>query len=521
MKKSALIPLILVSLSCSLWEYEEKSDPFRNQPPETYLSLIANDTIYTIIEDIVATTDTITGVTTFDTTWNYNIGTELSDTTIVYDIFENAFTTITTSQQLLSWWGEDKDGNVVAYDVRWNTDTSWTRTHSEDSIFYVPIRTALDIFQFYVRAVDDSGAIDPTPAMLTFPIKNSRPEVEFRYGSNPMRSDHGTISYTFPTRTFVWDAFDLDGRESITEFLYALDDTCDTCWIVLDAQKQSSITLTDSILVPGEHTFYLKARDIAGAVSVTIQFPDSSRVDECQVWQVKPVIGNTLLVDDFPQDAGNEANTWYNNVLETVLGTNQHSIWEIGKALPYSSKDVKATLSYFDHVVWFTAYTQIETYNEASSGITSFIMGGGNFFISVTELKDTSFVWFPLESSTTINPSGRFFPGRRLESQVAGLDDLVISYTIGVRVRSFIPDTTQFATVKDLFHLAEPGSNDEWTGTPNVCSLGQFQVSPNELSGKVVFMSLPLHNGSTPLLEGDGGSAIKLLNYLFTQEFNE
>jgi len=615
-KKLALLALILVSLSCSLWEYDDKSVPVGNQPPETYLSLLATDTIYALIDDIIivtdtitglttydtvmiyalideiiATTDSITGITTYDTTWNFSIGAGSSNEVTVHDSYENAFTTITTSQQLLNWWGEDQDGEVAGYFYKWNTDIEWSWTNDESGLFFIPIRTALDVFSFSVKAVDNSatwdydkpaqsnydeeyfsdigdsinvfdindsllsegatigiqtpldsvliylkgndiykltptdvtGAVDPTPTTHVFPIRNSNPEVEFRYGSNPLKSDHGNKSYTFPTRTFVWDAFDLDGRESITHFFYALDDTCDTCWIVLDAQIQSSVTLPDSfsVLTPGEHTFYLRARDIAGAESKIIQFPDSAQVDECQTWQVMPVIGNTLLVDDFPQDAGNEAQDWYSNVLDSVLGADQHSIWEVGDALPYSSIDVMANLFYFEHVVWFTAYTQIETYNEASSSILSFILEGGNFFISATELKDTSFVWFPIESRARINPNGRFLSGRRLESQVVGLDDLITSYTIGVRVRSFIPDVTQFEIIKDLFHLAEPGSGDEWSGTPNVCSLGQFEIPPNELSGKVVLMSLPLHNGSRALLEGDNGSARQLFNYLFTQEFNE
>ncbi len=588
-KNHTLFLLALVSLSCSLWEYDDKSDSLGNQPPETYLSLVAADTIYVIIEDIINVLDTLTGITTYDTVWNFSIGTEPSDTAIVYDTLGNAFTTITTSQQLMNWWGEDPDGEVVGYFYKWNTDADWSWATEESGLFYVPIRTALDVFSFSVMAVDNAAswdyvnpaksdfdneyfsdigdsineydindviltegitigiqtpfdstlrplkgieiyklpptdianAVDPTPAMLTFPIRNSSPEIEFRYGSNPMRMDHGTISYTFPTRTFIWDAFDLDGIETIINYYYALDDTCDTCWNVLDAQIHSSITLTDSMLTPGNHTFYLKAFDVAGAESNTIQFPDSLSIDECQVWSVMPVIGNTLLVDDFPLDPGTEAQDWYSDVLETVLGTDQHSIWEIGKTLPYSAADLLANLSYFDHVVWYTAYTQNETYNEASSSILSFVMNGGNFFISATELKDTSFVWFPIESHSVINPSGRFFPGRRLVSQVEGLNDLVTSYTIGVRVRSFIPDGTQFVTVKDLFHLQEPGSGDEWTGTPNVCSLGQFQIPPNETSGKVVLLSLPLHNGSVPLMEGEGGSATQLVNYLFTQEFVE
>ena len=35
-----------MSLSCSLWEYDDPSNPLEQKTPETYLSLIATDTIY-------------------------------------------------------------------------------------------------------------------------------------------------------------------------------------------------------------------------------------------------------------------------------------------------------------------------------------------------------------------------------------------------------------------------------------------------------------------------------------------
>ncbi len=540
--KIASFILLAVLVSCSLWDYDDKSDPLGNQPPETYLALAASDTIYHVIDEIVtvldtvsgetifdtswtylfideiiATTDTTTGITTYDTTWIDLSDTEV-DTFYVQDALENAFTTVTTSQQLMYWWGEDRDGDIVAYEVRWNSDPDWIQTKREDSLFSVPIRTALDVFQFYVRAIDDSGAIDPTPAMLTFPIRNSSPEIEFRFGSNPASADHGRTSHTFGTRTFVWDVFDLDGIETITNIFYALDDTCDTCWNSLDAQLYSSLTLSE--LEPGEHKFFLKALDIAGAESPIIQFPDSNATEECQEWVVKEAIGDVLLVNDFPDDMDNSAQNWYMNVLNDLIPDSNFSVWDIGYSLPYSSADVQATLNYFENVIWFSAYIGQENYLEASASITSFLMGGGNVFLNVSEITDTSFVFFPLQSKSVINPSGRFFPGRRLVSQITGLPDLVTSYTIGVRVRSFIPDSSQFVSVTDLYHLDDPISGDGWTGNPNVCSLGQFQAGINQLSGKIVFMTIPLHNGSQPILEGEG-SASQLLDYLLNQEFAE
>ena len=215
----------------------------------------------------------------------------------------------------------------------------------------------------------------------------------------------------------------------------------------------SSITLTD--LESGYHTFYLKARDIAGAESEIVQFPDIQNPSEPNYWKVLPVQGNVLLVDDFVQDSQNNAQQWYRSVLDTALGLQNYSVWEIGRELPYSSADLSATLNYFNHVIWYSAYTGIETYLDASANISNFIASGGNILLNAAELKDSTFVFFPLDSSFVLNPQGRIFAGSVLESQVSTDLDLVVSSLIAVRVRGFIPDAVQFATLQTLYNLAD------------------------------------------------------------------
>ena len=284
----------------------------------------------------------------------------------------------------------------------------------------------------------------------------------------------------------------------------------------LSAAAFSSITLSN--LESGNHTFYVKARDIAGAESEIIQFPDPNNTSEPDYWKVMPIQGNTLLVDDFVQDSQNNAQQWYRSVLDTSLGNSNYSIWEIGKELPYSSTDLSATLNYFDNVIWFSAYTGGETYLDASSNIYNYVAAGGNVFLNLTELKDSTFIFFPLDTSFTLNPQGRIFSDRRLISQVSNSLDLTISNLIAVRVKGFIPNSNGFASIQTLYMMDEPGDGDEWLGTPTVCSMGQFQVSPTQLSGKVVLMSIPLHNGSVPLLDGNGSGG-KFISYLLKVGF--
>ena len=128
-------------------------------------------------------------------------------------------------------------------------DSAWSFTTTEAGLFYVPIRSDLDVFWFELKALDNDSLIDATPAKIVLPIRNSKPSINFRFRSNPFIADiGGDTSFTFPTRTFVWDVLDQDGVETITDVYYALDDTCTTCWTQLSAAAYSSITLTLSLI---------------------------------------------------------------------------------------------------------------------------------------------------------------------------------------------------------------------------------------------------------------------------------
>jgi hypothetical protein len=289
--------------------------------------------------------------------------------------------------------------------------------------------------------------------------------------------------------------------------------------------------LNDTELDPGFHTFYLKVQDIAGAKSPIISFPDTLNEDEPNYWKVMPVVGNVLLVDDFPLDGYNNSQMWFRTVLDSIVGGDNYSVWEIGDELPFSSTDITANLNYFDHVIWYAAYNNTgaasDTYLDASSNILSYVMGGGNLFLNAIDWDDDStFAFFPIDSSFTINTNGRLMMGRILHSQVDSTLDLELSKLIAVRVKSFIPateDSTSFPHFEseDLYHLQEPESGlDTWTGTPNVCSMGKFVISSLHESGKIILMSIPLHNGYDPTLEGNG-SAGEFIEYLLNEVFVE
>lgn len=80
----------------------------------------------------------------------------------------------------LFWAGYDQDGSVVAYE--WAITDSlpgdeivWRRTARSDSIFIFTVDENREVLghRFYLRAVDNEGKRDPTPAFTFFAVRNS------------------------------------------------------------------------------------------------------------------------------------------------------------------------------------------------------------------------------------------------------------------------------------------------------------------------------------------------------------
>jgi hypothetical protein len=71
----------------------------------------------------------------------------------------------------LTWDGWDADGTVMAFDLkctRLHEEAPWTRTSRRDSLLAADPANR-DPRRMYVRAIDDDGAVDATPAWTLLP----------------------------------------------------------------------------------------------------------------------------------------------------------------------------------------------------------------------------------------------------------------------------------------------------------------------------------------------------------------
>lgn len=219
-----------------------------------------------------------------------------------------------TSQVDISWWGDDPDGYVVGYefyigDPASASNTDWVFTDKTDSTFILPIpEGSIDAdVQFTVRSIDNDDARDTDPPSLTFPIRNTKPEVTFNFKQKPPDTTYSIMSFGFTPS-------DPDGDANLNRIEIALNDTSSasswkeltlnvdfitlkiddsspnaTAKILVGRSAIDSGLEFDSVHVNAENIFYIKAIDNAAAVSNIVS----------KKWYVKKQTSRILFLNDY------------------------------------------------------------------------------------------------------------------------------------------------------------------------------------------------------------------------------
>jgi hypothetical protein len=165
----------------------------------------------------------------------------------------------------LFWSGTDEDGEVVRFRVRVDS-LDWTETSRTDSVLM--LREIGDVdsldpeaeYTFQVKAVDDDGLEDPTPASITFTSRNTAPETEIT---------HGPAAVTSTMVCFDWLGWDYDGV--VVGYGYALYHYEYDEW--LEVAREDSLPPDEiSIMLgplAGLHRFEVWSIDDLGAIDPT------------------------------------------------------------------------------------------------------------------------------------------------------------------------------------------------------------------------------------------------------------
>lgn len=338
------------------------------------------------------------------------------------------------------WWGDDPDGFVIGYYIKWENE-QWAFTTKTDSIFTLVISGMDTSYNFFVAAVDndgnkkydteirqnninfgsepftdlnnngiydsgepfiDIGLIDPTPAEFRFPIKNTPPEISFQNNSQVPET-------TFTVASFAWNVTDLDGDETVDKIYIALNDTSSfveipgyVTFITIIARPPFSSDIVNADIYTGSsinvplptqlpnfklnslNRFYIKAKDIAGTYSKTIVMPDTTKN-----WFVKKPTGEILIIDDYT--IADNAERFYLQMFDSLGLISKVDYLDIkfgktstspGIFLPkFINPTFTETMKLFKAVFWFT--DNDPTLEVAQLSIRNYTERGGKILISM------------------------------------------------------------------------------------------------------------------------------------------
>lgn len=312
----------------------------------------------------------------------------------------------------LHWSGEDKDGYVVGYELSFDNVT-WTFTTSQDSTFRFSISSNSDTadIDFYVRAIDNDGNKDQTPAFLRIPIKNAIPTVEF--DTHSVKGD--TVFSVF---SLLWTAKDLDGFETIDSIFVKLNSgdwfglSRNYSFITLVPVDPSTVGTSNAKVYQGYEAslsprrisglkigdmnqVYIKVRDVSGA---------ESTIDTLKPFFLKQKTSDLLVLDAFNISSTPNADVVYREAIGAAYGAyDYYDFYRQSNA--YFPSFWKPTFSLFiglyDKVFWYS--DNIASNNNAmllesgASAIQDYMNAGGKIFIA----SDFANNAFPLSFNKT------------------------------------------------------------------------------------------------------------------------
>ncbi len=358
------------------------------------------------------------------------------------------------SQVHISWWGDDPDGYVVAFeyaitDRDWlytpqtEDEVEWSYTERTDSVFVLPIppgEKAADI-RFTVRAIDNEGLRDPEGASVVFPIENSPPVVNIHRINTPQQEMEAPPDTTYHIASIGWTATDPDGDDNLSHFEVVMNDTLgewttipvDVSFLSLritePAGDQTSAAVflgrnfsrsdivLDNIQMDSENTFYIRAVDNADA---------RSPIDSLS-WYIKEQTSRVLVINDYAGVARQEAMTRHRQILRD-LGIDRFDYIATldgaasgGQKVPISTAfhrpvdpTLNRVLAEWDHIYWVS--------DDLDRNITYALRSTIGFF----ENGGTMFINIPTKTLNEDDAIFNFLPFERLEQVPAGLNSFQI-----------------------------------------------------------------------------------------------
>lgn len=435
-----------------------------------------------------------------------------------------------TTEVPLFWSGSDKDGYVTGYEISFDNAT-WDLVTTTDSVFKFTLSAGSDTtdIDFWVRSVDDLGLVDPTPAYLAIPIKNSPPTAII----DTVITIPDTV---YTVMTMAWIADDPDGIDNLDSIFlkvnnsqwYGFEPSTSIITLVPQTPENAGTVTSDLYLgitaedgdfavdglnLDGDNQVFVFARDVSG---------EESPVDTSNVFYVKRKTADLLMVQSHQGGSSPTPEDIYRPILANTYGTFDYLNIERNdnENLPrFWSPTFKFLIDLYDIVFWAADEGKIsiseQLYMEAASSVLQeYLNEDGKLlatmkFPSSFDPTSTIFQFSPIDS-LFCNNSGQARMNQ--DSLMVPTTDFAADYDI---LRPSI-----FLTGVDPVYL-KPSADAMYTGNLQLtgCTGGSDVLGARTVNfdgnTNQVFFSVELHN-----MNGDPAALETLFNELFSNEFN-
>jgi hypothetical protein len=411
----------------------------------------------------------------------------------------------------LHWTGFVQNAYIAGYEISTNGGANWGFTNDSDStfVFTVPPGNQNADISFWVRAIDNYGRKDPSPAQLVVPVKNTPPVIAL---SDSLAD---TVLTVF---SLSWNLTDLDGEETLDSIQVRMNNAD---WISLPPQTNlvtfvpnnpttsgagtlkmfrgtQGQLLNDALpgaILEGMNQFSVRGKDKSGAFSNEVQ---------TSPFYLKKINSDLLVIDAYPADpvarslyAASLNSVYPNYDFVSLLDNNrkyQPKYWNIA---------FKEWIALYDKVFWYSSRSAYNLEGSAESGLLletsaqafqSYLNAGGKLLIlSSLPAIDTNYNFVPTSPVFTLLPIDTLSTS---VGQARLQTDSLVMPALGLSYPALTP--SQFLTGLSPFH-PRLGSEVLYSAqiTPNQGWIGPRVVGARQRgnNGKVqlIFFSLDMH----------------------------
>ena len=441
----------------------------------------------------------------------------------------------------LFWFGNDADGMVVGFELRFvnpaaPADTDWVFTTRTDSIFTVYTPGGFTAPRFEVRAIDDAGQHDPSPAIADFSFTNL-PAVVTITGAPAARDS------VYATATIDWSTVDPDGIVNRISYRVWLDGNEANARIVTD--RTYSIPPADFIdggqVRAGTRYFVVQPIDDGGLVGTA----------DTATFFVRDAAGARLLViDDVPssQQLNYTTDQLYYEAAQRALGPGPPAPGSAWSLLllefnrPFRSiTDLEQTLSQFDAVIWYRGDLPAAPLGPASplrdyqDALVSYVESGGHLLVEGRGLFQSTDVAGTTTGSLRPDLAPRLFGGDLVRREIQGRpgdSTTVFGINNGRSLKtSMWSDSLRFQAARDglfCFHYGDTNQVAFWAPPGELASghpgnppehLAVGKSVPHPGGGRAIVLAFPLRvgNGFTAPPNPSVGTVPRILDRIFAQ----